>query len=56
MGKDRNLNSVKIALPVNVFPVQSKFREKEKKNDYLAAVKINIFISFTDPKQKQRRT
>ena len=49
MGKDHSPNSAEIALPVNVFPVQSGFREKGKKNDYLAAVKINIFISILSP-------
>ena len=52
MGKDRNLNSAEIALPVNAFPVQSGFREKGKKNDCLAAVKINISISILAPKTK----
>ena len=39
MGTDRNPKSAEIAVPVNVFPVQSGLREKEKKNDYLAAIK-----------------
>ena len=52
MGKDRNPNSAEIALPVNVFPVQSGFREKGKKNDYLAAVKIMISIAILAPKTK----
>ena len=43
MGKDRNPNA-EIALPVNAFLVQSGFREKGKKNDYLASVKTNISI------------
>ena len=38
-------------LPVNVFPVQSGFREKGKDND-LAAVKSNISISVPAPKTK----
>ena len=52
MGMDRSPNSAEIALPVNAFPVQSGFREKGKKNDYLAAVKINISISILAPKTK----
>ena len=56
MGKDRNPNSAEIALPVNAFPVQSGLKEKEKKNDYSAAVKINISISVLAPKYKQTRT
>ena len=39
-------------LPVNVFPVQSGSVEKEQKNDYLAAVKINISISILAPNTK----
>ena len=52
MGMDRSPNSAEIALPVNAFPVQSGFREKGKKNDYLAAVKINISISILAPNTK----
>ena len=52
MGKDHNPNSAEIALPMNAFPVQSGFREKGKKNDCLAAVKINISISIMAPKTK----
>ena len=52
MGKDRNLNSAEIVLFVNVFPVQSGFREKGKKNDFLAMVNINISISIMAPKTK----
>ena len=51
MEKNRNPNAVKIALPLNAFPVQSGFREKGKDND-LAAVKINISISVPAPKTK----
>ena len=42
MGKDHNPNSAEIVLHVNVFPVHSGFREKEKEND-LAAVNIKHF-------------
>ena len=56
MGTNRNPNSAEIAVPVNVFPVQSRLREKEKKNDYLAAIKINISIFILAPKHKQTRT
>ena len=56
IGEDRNPNSAEIALPVNAFPVQSGLKEKDKKNDYLAAVKINIYISVLVPKYKQTRT
>ena len=52
MGRARNPNSAENALPVNVFPVQSGLKEKEQKNDYSAAVKINISISVLDPKTK----
>ena len=52
MGKDRSPNSAEIALPMSMLPVQSEFREKGKKNDCLAAVKINIFISIMAPKTK----
>ena len=52
MEKDRNLNATEIALPLNAFPVQSGFREKRKKNDYLAAVQINISIFILAPKTK----
>ena len=51
MEKNRNLNAAEIVLPVNVFPVQTGFREKGKKNDYLAAVK-NISISILAPNTK----
>ena len=54
MGKDRNLNSAEIALLVNTFPVQSGFREIGKKNNYLAAVKINISISIMAQKTKNK--
>ena len=50
MRRERDPNSMEIALPVNAFPVQSGLREKEKKNDYSAAVKINISISILAPK------
>ena len=56
MGKDRNPNSTEITLSVNAFPVQSGLKDKEKKNDYSAAVKINISISVLAPKYKQTRT
>ena len=49
MGRARNPNSAENALPVNAFPVQSGLKEKEQKNDYSAAVKINISISVLDP-------
>ena len=52
MEKNRNLNAAEIVLPVNVFPVQTGFREKGKKNDYLAAVKISISISILASKTK----
>ena len=52
MEKGRNLNAAEIDLPLNAFPVQSGFREKGKKNDSLAAVKINISISILAPKTK----
>ena len=52
MGRARNPNSAENALPVNAFPVQSGLKEKEQKNDYSAAVKINISISVLDPKTK----
>ena len=56
MGTDRNPKSAEIAVPMDVFPVQSGLREKEKKNDYLAAIKINISVSILAPKHKQTCT
>ena len=57
MGRASDPNSAEIALPVNAFPVQSGLKEKEKKNDCLAAVlKINISISILAPKHKQTHT
>ena len=56
MGRARDPNSAEIALPVNAFPVQSGSVEKEQKNDYLAAVKINISISILAPKTQTTRT
>ena len=49
MEKGRNPNCAEIALPLNVFPVQSGFREKEK---ILVAVVINNSISILAPKTK----
>ena len=51
MEKDRNPNVADIALPLNVFPVQSRFREKKKIND-LVAVISSISISIPAPKTK----
>ena len=53
MEKNRNPNAAEIALPLNVFPVQSGFREKGKEND-LAAVNIDISISIPAPKNKNK--
>ena len=55
MEKDRNPNAAEIALPLNAFPVQSRFREKKKIND-LVAVIISISISIPAPKTKKSRT
>ena len=50
MEKDHNPKATEIALPLNLFPVQSGFREKKKINDLVAAM-INISISI--PAQKK---
>ena len=49
MEKGRNPNAAEIALPLNAFPVQSGFREKEKIND-LVVVIFSISISIPAPK------
>ena len=51
MEKNRIPNAAEIALPVNMFPVESGFREKGKEND-LATVNIDIFMSIPAPKSK----